>query len=196
VRPARRRELAGWFQGTFQVGCARAGRLAQFSRAAWYRHRRARDQSAQRLRIRVLLRREGWVVNRKRVRRRYRLDGLQLRLRVGRRKHVALHRGPAPVPTGPTEALTGGGPEDVRTYGGRVEDFTYRRGVQVDFIRHGKPIETAFVESFTGVRCPTTGHDHRRSGAGLATSCLASGPTSSSRKVHGRSAYLTGKLTP
>ncbi len=79
---------------------------------------RARDHSALRLRIRelaharprfgylriwVLLRREGWGVNRKRVRRLYRLDGLQLRMRVRRRKHMALHRGPAPVPTGPTE---------------------------------------------------------------------------------------------
>jgi len=57
------------------------------------------------LRIWVLLRREGWLVNRKRVRRLYRLDGLQLRMRVRRRKHIALHRGPAPIPTGPTERL-------------------------------------------------------------------------------------------
>ena len=42
-------------------------------------------------------------MNRKRVRRLYRLDGLQLRMRVRHRKHIALHRGPAPVPTGPTE---------------------------------------------------------------------------------------------
>ena len=55
------------------------------------------------LRIWVLLRREGWLVNRKRVRRLYRLEGLQLRMRVRRRKHIALHRGPAPIPTGPTE---------------------------------------------------------------------------------------------
>src|SRR5439155_8215050 len=34
VTPARRRELAGWFQGTFQVSCVRACRLARFSRAA------------------------------------------------------------------------------------------------------------------------------------------------------------------
>jgi transposase InsO family protein len=47
-----------------------------------------------------MLRREGWVVNRKRVRRLYRLDGLQVRMRVRRRKHMALHRGPAPMPTG------------------------------------------------------------------------------------------------
>ena len=33
LRPARRRELAQWFHGTFQVSCARACRLAQFGRA-------------------------------------------------------------------------------------------------------------------------------------------------------------------
>ena len=92
--------------------------LAQFSRAAWYRPSRATDQTALRLRIRelaharprfgflriwVLLRREGWPVNKKRVRRLYRLEGLQLRMRVRRRKHIALHRGPAPVPLGPME---------------------------------------------------------------------------------------------
>jgi putative transposase len=47
-------------------------------------------------RITVLLRREGWAVNRKRVRRLYRLQGLQLRMRVRRRKHMCLHRGPVP----------------------------------------------------------------------------------------------------
>jgi putative transposase len=40
-------------------------------------------------------------VNRKRVRRLSRLDRLQLRVRS--RKHIALHRGPAPIPTGPIE---------------------------------------------------------------------------------------------
>ena len=28
-----------------------------------------------------------------------------------------------------------------------VEDWAYRRGVQLDFIRPGKPIENAFIES-------------------------------------------------
>src|SRR5437016_11253655 len=54
-------------------------------------------------RIWVLLRREGWRVNRKRVRRLYRLEGLQLRMRVLRRTHMVLHRGPAPTPAEPTE---------------------------------------------------------------------------------------------
>ena len=51
-------------------------------------------------RICTLLRREGWHVNRKRVHRLYRLEGLQVRMRVKRRKHLAVHRGPAPIPTG------------------------------------------------------------------------------------------------
>jgi putative transposase len=100
---------------TFHIAVQRACRLAGFSRAAWYKPSTARDQSALRLRIRelamarprfgyqrihILLRREGWHVNKKRVRRLYRLEGLQLRMRVRRRKHMALHRGPAPPPTG------------------------------------------------------------------------------------------------
>jgi len=222
VRPARRRELARWFQGTFQISCARACRLAHFSRAAWYRRSQAQDQSALRLRIRdlaharprfghqriwVLLRREGWPVNRKRVRRLYRLDGLQLRMRVRRRKHIALHRGPAPAPVGPHErwsmdfvhdALADGRPFRILTVvdqwsrlspvlevgtrmsGQRVgealdrvlearerprsitvdhgtefqsralEDWAYRRGVQLDFTRPGKPVDNTFIESFNG----------------------------------------------
>jgi putative transposase len=218
----RRRELAGWFHGTFGVSCVRACALAQFSRAAWYRPSGAKDQTALRLRIRelaharprfgfwriwVLLRREGWKINHKRVRRLYRLEGLQLRMRVRRRKHAALHRGPAPTPAGPTErwsmdfvhdALADGRPFRVLTVvdqwsrqspllmvassmsGQRVgealdfvlisgpvprsitvdhgtefqsralEDWAYRRGVQLDFTRPGKPTENAFIESFNG----------------------------------------------
>jgi putative transposase len=158
-------------------------------------------------RIWVLLRREGWLVNKTRVRRLSRLDGLQLRMRVRRRKHIALHRGPAPTPTGPAErwsmdfvhdALSDGRPFRVLTVvdhwsrqspilevatslsGATVghaldrvlptahdlrsitvdhgtecmsralEDWAYTRGVQLDFIRPGKPVENAFIESFNG----------------------------------------------
>ena len=74
---------------------ARRRELAQFGRASWYRQSQAKDQSALRLRIRdlaharprfgylriwVLLRREGWLINRKCVRRLYRLDELQLHM--------------------------------------------------------------------------------------------------------------------
>lgn len=54
-------------------------------------------------RIHVVLRREGWLVNRKRVHRLYRLEGLQVRMRVRRRKRLSLHRGPAPQPMAANE---------------------------------------------------------------------------------------------
>ncbi|MBX3331393.1 MAG: transposase family protein, partial [Nitrospira sp.] len=31
-----------------------------------------------------------------------------------------------------------------------LEDWAYRRGVPLDFIRPGKPVENAFIESFNG----------------------------------------------
>ncbi len=155
----------------------------------------------------MLLRREGWLVNRKRVRRLYRLEGLQVRMRVRRRKHMALHRGPAPAPAGPQERwsmdfvhdqLADGRPFRVLTVvdqwsrqspmlepglslGGRdvaalldraigsapaprsitvdhgteflsraLEDWAYHRRIQLDFIRPGKPVENAHIESFNG----------------------------------------------
>jgi putative transposase len=82
---------------TYGVNVQRACHLAQFSRTSWYRRSTAQDQGPLRLRIRelaqarsrfgytriwVLLRRAGWLVNQKRVRRLYRLEGLQLRMRV------------------------------------------------------------------------------------------------------------------
>ena len=204
------------------MSCARACRLAEFGRASWSRRSRAKDQSALQLRIRdlahvrprfgymriwVLLRREGWPITRKRVRRLYCLDGLQLRMRVRRRKHIALHRGPAPVPVGPTERWSmdfvhdtlaagrpfrlltvvdnwsrcslllearfrmsgeivgqvldrvlseGPAPRSITVDHGTefqsraLEEWAYRRGVQLDFIRPGKPVENAFNESFNG----------------------------------------------
>ena len=52
-------------------------------------------------RIHVLLRREGWHVNLKRVHRLYCLEGLQVRMRVRQKKRMSLHCGPAPARTGP-----------------------------------------------------------------------------------------------
>ena len=69
---------------------------------------RLRDLAATRIRygyrrLTVMLRREGWPVNKKRVRRLYRLEGLQLRMRMRRRKHMCLHRGVVPHATRPVE---------------------------------------------------------------------------------------------
>ena len=51
-------------------------------------------------RIWILLRREGWRDNKKRVHRLYRLEGLQVRLRTRRKKRLSLHRGAVPPAAG------------------------------------------------------------------------------------------------
>jgi len=112
MTPARRRELAGWFQATFQISCRRAlrARSIQSPRVVSAESRHGiRPRSgcgfgssptrAPRFgyfRIWVVLRREGWMVNRKRVRRLYRLEGLQLRMRVRRRKTLRAPSRPGP----------------------------------------------------------------------------------------------------
>jgi putative transposase len=133
------------------------------------------------------------------------MDGLQLRTRIRRRKHMCLHRGPVPVPSAPHERwsmdfvhdqLFDGRPIRILTVvdqlsresplmevgfamsGQRVadaldarsgtgalpvsitvdhgseftskalEDWAWRRGVKLDFIRPGKPTENGHIESF------------------------------------------------
>lgn len=68
---------------------------------------RIRDLAAARVRygyrrVHVLLAREGWKVNHKRVFRLYRLEGLSLRLKV-RKKRVSAPRLVQPVPTAPNQ---------------------------------------------------------------------------------------------
>lgn len=158
-------------------------------------------------RIHILLIREGWQVGRKRVHRLYKLEGLQVRMRVRRRKRMSLHRGPVPVATDGSQywamdfvhdqllngrkfrvltvidkwhrqcvalqadfALTGQSVVDALTgiaserklpqaitvdhgteFTSKVlDEWCYRRGVKLDFIRPGKPTENGMIESFNG----------------------------------------------
>ncbi|MFD0882930.1 IS3 family transposase [Variovorax dokdonensis] len=55
------------------------------------------------LRVLVMLKREGWQVGKNRVYRLCRLEGLQLRMKVKRRKRLALLRGKPPIPNGPNQ---------------------------------------------------------------------------------------------
>ncbi|WP_441624649.1 IS3 family transposase [Cupriavidus sp. RAF12] len=118
LKAAKRHELAAWMQERFKVSVQRSCSLALLRRSTWYAKSRARDQSALRQRIRdialsrprfgylrilVMLRREGWSVGKKRVYRLYRLEGLQLRMKVKRRKRIALLRGRPQEPTGPNQ---------------------------------------------------------------------------------------------
>lgn len=105
-------------QERFKVSVRRSCRLASLRPSVWYARSRASDQNALHQRIRniamsrprfgylrvlVMFRREGWQVGKKRVYRLYRLEGLQLRMKVKRRKRIALLRGKAPRPTGPNQ---------------------------------------------------------------------------------------------
>ena len=55
------------------------------------------------LRVLVMLKRESWPVGKKRVYQLYRLERLQLRMKVKRRKRIALLRGQVVPPTGPNQ---------------------------------------------------------------------------------------------
>ena len=211
-----------WVQDTYGASVSRACRLATISRSLWYYRSRRPPQTALTMRMKelaqsrprfgyrrlhVMLRREGWTVNHKRVRRLYRLEGLQLRLRTRRRKHASIHRGIPPAATRAHErwsmdfvhdALLDGRPFRILTvvdqwsrwspilevassmsgssvaealdrviaeHGAPVsitvdhgteftsralDEWAYRRGLKLDFIRPGKPSENGHIESFNG----------------------------------------------
>jgi putative transposase len=157
-------------------------------------------------RIHVMLRREGWAVNHKRVYRLYRLEGLSVRTK--KRKKRASHL--RVVPTAPVQvnerwsmdfvqdtlddgrrfraltlvdvftreclalladsSLSGhkvaalldqvaanrSYPKQITVdngtefYSKAMDSWAYRNGVQLDFIRPGRPMENGYIESFNG----------------------------------------------
>ena len=158
------------------------------------------------IRLHVLIRREGLMVNHKRTERIYRAEGLSLRIRR-RRKFAAVVRNPLPPATKQNErwamdfisdslwcgrkfrtlsivdtysreclnveadtSLPGhrvvraldrladlkGLPASIRVDNGPefiskvLDEWAYRNGVKLDFIRPGKPTENCYAESFHG----------------------------------------------
>lgn len=104
MKPARKRQLVDHTRATWQVSIRRACHALPVDRSTYhYRSRRAgqaqlieriKEIAATRVRygyrsIHVLLRREGWVVNQKRVCRLYREMGLQLRQKSPKRRGEA-----------------------------------------------------------------------------------------------------------
>ncbi len=102
MKPAQKRAVVRYFRVGFRVSERRACRLVGVARSSYRYRSQAADQTALRLRLRdlattrvrygyrrlhVLLRREGWRVNHKRVYRLYREEGLGIR--VKRRKKLA-----------------------------------------------------------------------------------------------------------
>jgi len=207
--------------GHFPIGVRRACGLLQLNRTSWYyRHHRRDDTVLRRrlrelaqarprfgyLRLHVMLRREGWVINRKRVHRLYREEGLTVRL-TRRRKRASHLRVVPPCPSQVNErwsmdfvadtlldgrrfraltvvdtytrqsqliesdfTLTGtkvvaalervakrsGYPQMITVDNGSefaskaLDAWAYAHGVKLDFIRPGKPVENAVIESFNG----------------------------------------------
>ena len=110
MKPAQQRAVVQFFRIGYRVSERRACRVARVARSTHRYRSQARDQSALRIRLRdlaaarvrygyrrlhVLLQREGWRVNHKRVYRLYREEGLGIRVR--RRKRTTLPR-VQPVP--------------------------------------------------------------------------------------------------
>lgn len=221
VNPQVRRQAVDILRVKRGLGVTRACGLVGISRSL-YGYRSRRPDSAllrQRIcdlagekrrygyrRIHVLLRREGWSVNRKRTYRLYREAGLAVRRR--KRKRIGLfERKPLPTPAAvnlswsmdfvsdglcngrkvrcltivddysrecpaievdtsingrrvtavldrlaevrglPRSITVDHGPE----FEGQVlDEWAYRRGVTLNFIRPGRPVENAYVESFNG----------------------------------------------
>jgi len=117
VTPARRRTVVQFFRVGFKVSERRACRVADVRRTTMRYRSQARDQSPLRQRIRelaavrvrygyrrihILLRREGWKVNAKRVYRLYREEGLSLRLKRSK-KRVSVPRVTPPPAERPME---------------------------------------------------------------------------------------------
>ena len=223
VTPAARRAAIEHFRDGYGLSERRACDLARFSRSS-FRRRSLRQAGDERLRRRLLelarerprfgyrrlhimLQREGWQINHKRVYRVYR--ELNLAVRCKKRKQVAAaNRRPRIVPLRadiqwsldfmrdtlssgrvfrtlnvvddatreclvievdtslsghrvarvldriaakrgvyPSRLVLDNGPECTSK---ALDQWAYRRGVELAFIRPGKPIENCFVESFNG----------------------------------------------
>lgn len=195
--------------------------LMMINRSTMYHQSRRDPQHALKMRLRelaasrvrfgyrrltVMLRREGWKVNAKRIYRLYREDGLAVRTKV-RKKIARRARGPALRATRPNEkwsmdfvaarlidgrwfrvltvvdqftreclllladsSLTGqkvaltlsrivaerGTPISITVDNGTefvskaMDGWAYQHGVQLEFIRPGRPVENSYIESFNG----------------------------------------------
>lgn len=117
MKPAQKREVVAYFRVGFKVSERRACAVAGVPRASCRYQSQAKDQTALRLRLRdlagarvrygyrrlhILLAREGWRINHKRVFRLYRQEGLSLRLKA-RKKRVSSPRVPPPAAERPNQ---------------------------------------------------------------------------------------------
>jgi putative transposase len=164
VKPAQKRAAVQFFRVGFQVSERRACQVAGVSRSTWRYRSQARDQTALRVRLRdlaaarvrygyrrlhVLLRREGWRINHKRVYRLYREEGLGIRVKR-KKKRVCLPRVAPPPAQRPQERWSMDFLTDALADGHRFRVLTLVENVS----RVSPAIEADF--SLTGERVVTT----------------------------------------
>jgi putative transposase len=161
LKPTRKRTLVREVIGQFPIGVRRACGLLQFNRASWYYRPHRQDDPALRrrlrelaqarprfgyLRLHVLLRREGWAINRKRVHRLYREEGLIVRL-THRRKRASHLRITPPCPSQGNERWSMDVVADTVLDGRRFRALT----VVDNWSRHSSLIEVDFTLTGTKV---------------------------------------------
>ncbi len=112
--------MVGHLISSYRVSVKRACSVCQQSRGGWYQRakekpldtplkKRMHEIASTRVRygfwrIYVLIRRDGWQVNHKRIYRLYREEGLNLRSKRPRRRRAAAHRTERPILTMPNQA--------------------------------------------------------------------------------------------
>lgn len=203
------------------ISVRRACRLLELRRSTWYYTPHRADDRALRMRLRelalarprygyrrlaILLRREGWRVNDKRIYRIYKDEDLMVRTKRRRKRAAQWRRKPLPatevgerwsidfmsdqltdgrrfriftavdhvsreavcihVGQGlPAETVTAALDRAITEYGqpqaitldngteftsNHFDQWAYQRGIQLDFIAPGRPVENGFIESFNG----------------------------------------------
>jgi putative transposase len=138
VKPAQQKPLVDFVRVGFGTSERRACQVLGCHRKTYRSRSRAKDQTALRIRLRelagvrvrygyrrlqILLRREGWRVNHKRVYRLYRLEGLAVRYPV-RKKRVSALRPLLPTAQAPNEQWSMDFMSDGLASGQRCRVFT------------------------------------------------------------------------
>jgi len=219
MTPCAKRRIVAELVAGHQLSRRRAAGLLQLQRSVYYYRSRAKDMTALRMRLRdlaasrpcygyrrlhVLLQREGWLLNHKKVWRLYRAENLMVRTRKKKHRASRLRLLPAmptrqnqrwsidfvadQLATGrrfrvftmldifsrqspgirvdfslPATAVTialdkamatKGQPEVITLDNGteftsrHFDAWAFKRGIRLDFIAPGRPVENAFIESF------------------------------------------------
>lgn len=161
MKPAQKREMVNTVRFCYSISTRRACEVLEFERSSFYYQSRRNPQTELLIRIRelaasrvrygyrrlhVLLLREGWQINHKRVYRLYKQEGLSLRLKT-KKKRTGEPRIPISVPTAPNQVWSMDFMADRLANGNQfrlltlVDNFSRESpAIEVDFTVNGKRV--------------------------------------------------------